>query len=69
MIATLRNGVDVSGKLYQGKVCAKTFANRTQAKREADLLGDGWAVYRPSLRNWYVARVITLPICSRRVTP
>ena len=36
---TLTNGAVVLAKVYDGRLCAKTFANRTQARLAAENVG------------------------------
>jgi hypothetical protein len=55
MTKTLRNGIEVTAKLYHGEPNAVTYANRTQAMRAAEKMGDGWAVYQFG-RPFYVGR-------------
>lgn len=58
MTTTLASGLVVSGKPYFGAVTAKTFANRTQAQREVERLGQGWAVYQGQRsRIFYAGRL------------
>ena len=52
----LNNGITVLGKTYKGRICAVTYANRTQAQKKADELGVGWAVYHFG-RPFYVGQV------------
>ncbi len=55
MTKTLRNGIEVTAKLYLGEPFCVTYANRTQASKAAAKLGDGWAVYQFG-RNFYVGK-------------
>lgn len=52
---TLRNGIKVIAKMYKGDVCAKTFANRTQAAKAAEQLGPEWTVCQWD-RPFYVTK-------------
>ena len=56
MTKTLRNGIEVTAKPYNGEPSAITYANRTQAHRAAEKMGDGWTVYQFG-RPFYVGRV------------
>lgn len=61
MTKTLRNGIEVTAKPYNGDPSAVTYANRTQAHRAAEKMGDGWTVYQFG-RPFYVGRVAkTIP--------
>jgi len=52
----LNNGLEVLGKVYKGEPTANAYTNRTQAKKVADSLGNGWTVYHGNFRPFYVGR-------------
>ena len=52
------NGVEVLSKVYEGMVCAVTYANRTQAQKKAEELGGEWAVYHFG-RPFYVGKAVS----------
>lgn len=56
----LNNGREVAAKLYEGELVAITYANRTQAERKREELGDGWEVVGGTglIRPFYVAKVL-----------
>lgn len=56
MTTTLRNGIEVTAKMYHGEPSALTYANRTQAARIAERMGEGWDVYHFG-NPFYVGRV------------
>lgn len=65
----LPQGVEVLAKDCEGGPQPKRFANRTQATRAAELLGEGWFVYHPG-RVFYVAkRQVSEPDLDGRETP
>lgn len=55
----LRDGRVVLAKVYNGSVCALTYANLTQARKKAAELGEGWEV--TGLRPYYVTWIKTVP--------
>jgi hypothetical protein len=57
---TLRNGIEVTAKLYDGEAFAITYANNTQAERAVAALGDGWTVYQFG-RPFYAGRKANSP--------
>ena len=60
----LNNGLVVLAKTYEGKLCAVTYANRTQAYRKAEQLGAGWTVY--GLRPFYVGPDKQDPVAAQQ---
>ena len=44
LTTTLNNGRTVLAKVYKGDVVAKTYANRTQALKALELVGEGWTI-------------------------
>lgn len=40
----LSNGVTVLAKFYKGRLCARTYANLTQARAAQVHVGEGWDV-------------------------
>lgn len=58
LTTVLNNGWTVLGKIYKGELCAKTYANRTQAQQVACKLGPVWEVARTiSSRVYYVRKM------------
>jgi hypothetical protein len=55
MTKTLQNGIEVTAKLYHGRILAVTYSNRMQAVRAAAKLGPDWSVYQFT-RPFYVGR-------------
>ena len=54
----LNNGWTVLGKIYEGDLYAKTYANRTQAQQAVCKLGPQWEVARSiSGRPFYVRKM------------
>jgi hypothetical protein len=45
LTVTTHSGLVVLAKLYHGTPYAKTYANRTQARKAAEKAGPGWEVY------------------------
>jgi hypothetical protein len=56
LTVTLRNGLTVTAKMYCGEPSAITYANRTQAEKACQKLGEGWAVYHGNYRPFYVGK-------------
>jgi hypothetical protein len=52
----LRNGQEVTAKMFNGKLEPVTYSNRTQAEKAAAKLGAGWKVYQFT-RPFYVGKV------------
>ena len=58
LTTVLNNGWTVLGRIYKGELCAKTYANRTQAQQMACKLGPQWEVARSiSGRPFYVRKM------------
>ena len=55
-VKLLSTGVEVLAREYQGELVAVTYGNRTQAKKKAESLGAGWAVYRGLGRPFYIMK-------------
>ncbi len=64
----LNNGIEVLAKVYRGELCAKTYANRSQAEKAADAAGYNWAVYHRG-RPFYVAHRTTKTEQTERKRP
>ena len=54
MTVTLNNGRIALAKMYAGKPTALGYANRTQAYKKLEAVGDGWAV--TGSRPWFITR-------------
>jgi hypothetical protein len=55
---TLNNGRTVLAKVFEGDVVAKTYANRTQALKALELVGEGWTIFRGEWgRPFYVVKI------------
>ena len=53
----LNNGIEVTSKEYDGRKCARTYANRTQAKQALKkIVVNGWTVYQFG-RVFYVGKI------------
>ena len=55
----LNNGNWVLAKYYQGHLTALTYANRTQALRALEKIGEGWFIYHPGV-PFYIAKEVAV---------